>query len=80
MKRLIFFLLLLSSAGFVMSGARALGAGGDDSGAQQKLMQMERDWANAMIKNENLFTDVFVERNAKWQAVASHSIKVRAGM
>lgn len=154
MKRLIVFLIVCSTGRLTMSAARAPGRGGDDSGVQQKLMQIERNWVDAMVKNDPtvidrieaddyayvmddmkgdkrgdvdqarshayagtaelsemqvrvfgdaaivtgkaalrdakyngkdvsgdyLFTDVFVKRNGQWQAVASHSNKVRAGM
>ena len=154
MKRLVVFFVLLSGAGLLMSAARALETGADDSAVQQKLMQMEREWASAMMTNDPtviqrieaddygylmdgmkggkqgdldqakshafvgtcelsemqvrvfgdaavvtgkaalrdakyngkdvsgdyLFTDVYVKRDGRWQAVASHSNKVHAGM
>jgi ketosteroid isomerase-like protein len=52
MKSLIITLLLLSSAGIRPSGARPRAATGDDSDPQQYLIQMERDWAKAVMTND----------------------------
>jgi hypothetical protein len=153
MKRVIFSLVVLSGVG-LMSAGPGRAAGGDDSAVQQSLMQMEREWADGMMKNdptvidrieaddyaycmdsfkggkqgdvaeakkhayagtaeltgmqvrvfENaaivtgkaglrnakyngkdvsgdyLFTDIFVNRNGRWQVVASHSNRVQPGM
>jgi len=52
MKRLVVFFAVLSSAELWLSGARALEARSDDSAVEQKVIQMERDWAEAMMRND----------------------------
>lgn len=54
MNRLILSFVVLSGAGLLMSPAHAFG---DDSAVEQKMMQMERDWANAMMSNDATVID-----------------------
>lgn len=55
MRWLSIFLLIFT--GVTMSAARALGTDSGDSEVQQKLLQMERDWANAMMQNDPTVID-----------------------
>jgi ketosteroid isomerase-like protein len=52
MKRLIVFFAVLSSAELWLSSARTLETRSDDSAVEQKVIQMERDWADAMMRND----------------------------
>jgi ketosteroid isomerase-like protein len=52
MKKLILLFCMFSAAGLLTSAPRHSGAG-DDSGIEQKLMQMERDWAQATLKKDS---------------------------
>jgi ketosteroid isomerase-like protein len=52
MKRLVVFFSVLASVGFLLTSAGDLKARGDDAMIQQKLMQLERDWANAEATND----------------------------
>jgi ketosteroid isomerase-like protein len=54
MKRLFLFVCMFSGAGLLISApAYARGSGGNDNPAvEQSLMQMERDWADAVMKND----------------------------
>lgn len=52
MKRLVFFIVVLSGAGVVMSAGRSLQQTNSNSAVEQKLMQMERDWADGMMQND----------------------------
>lgn len=57
MKRLIVSLALICCAGLIVNAARSLDSGGGDSTVQQKLMQAERDWANAMMNSDPVVID-----------------------
>lgn len=54
MKQLFLFLCMVSTAGLLTSAPRVPGGAqdGGDSTAEQALLQTERDWADAMIKND----------------------------